>query len=235
MTKPINLLLLLLLPFFAVAQIGSFKIGSTLDFDPHELDNTRQYRGYLVKEGYHSYIPGVGITFHRNRQLSKLEYSVVFDESSEYDWQGDLDQLDWNKGGGITFDWKRNDRDNIMWAWRYNADSSRYEFTVYVDWKYQNRTGFGNTKSKVDDVLMVANSGDIVDIDFIRQSGKKWYVTFKNMTQELETSGVVEVRVNPRWSRRIGPWFGGANNSPGRFGGVASQDMIMGIYYNAEN
>lgn len=205
------------------------------DFTPSEEPVQRQYTEYTVKKGYHRYIPGIGTTFYRNHSLCKVEWSVVFDVSSEYNWYGDNDQLDWNKGGGIYYDWKRRDRDNIMWAWRWNQDSSRYELTVYRDWKYEDKIGFNDTKTRSDDVLMIAQSGDIVDISFIRKGGKEWYVVFRNNTRELDNAGTVKVRVNPRWSQRLPAWFGGSNNSAGRYGGVASQDMTMWIWYNAEN
>lgn len=205
------------------------------DLQPASEPIQRQYREYTVKKGYHTYIPGIGMTFYRNKSLSKVSWSVIFHNSCEYDWEGDMDQLDWNKGGGIYYDWRRRDRDNIMWAWRWNEDSVRYELTVYRDWKYKNLTGFKDTKSQADDVLMTAKSGDIIDITFVRQSGKQWYVIFDNLTQKLTNAGQVKVRVNPTWSQPIPPWFGGSNNSAGRYGGVASKDMTMWIWNNAEN
>ncbi len=137
--------------------------------------------------------------------------------------KGDLDQLDWSKGGGLSLDWKRNEKDALMWAWRNPVSESEYlDLTVYYHLNYERFWGYEGK-----DVLLRAKPFQALRIDFIRKGEKQWLVNFQNLDENTSSSVTVNLRKNPTYSRRINPWFGGANNAPGPYGGVAPNDMII--------
>ncbi|MEL7122784.1 MAG: hypothetical protein AAFO07_25280 [Bacteroidota bacterium] len=228
--------LIVALEFLAVSVVkGQISYGnpeiSTLQYeDPKASIDLSGFDPYYVEIGKHRFKP-TRTNLYRHKDLGRIEYAVVFPESCEYDFEGDLDQWDWNKGAGLSQDWKRNDKDAIMWAWRYNVDSSRFELTSYVHRKYKRFIGRGLS----DEIMLIANTGDLVTIEFQRYDDKKWGIIFTNHSQQFTNQIEVNLRKNPRYSRSIAPWFGGANNSDGPFGGVAPHDMILLIKTIHEN
>jgi len=66
-------------------------------------------------------------------------------------------------------------------------------------------------------------------VTFSDANGKKlpdWKATMTNKVTG-ETATVQHIKADYSWGRKTGAFFGGANNSPGEFGGVASQDMFL--------
>jgi hypothetical protein len=199
-----------------------------------------QFTEYTFMPGRHqSYKDGTSTlnifsqTLYNYKKLNNISYTVVFDSSAVYDWKGDPDQLDWNKGGGFALDWKRNDRDNLMWAWRYNPDAGEFELTTYINWKYKRRIGHYDSR-----VLLRARPDELISIQFNRTDNKWWEVVYQNvMTGEL-FSHQVEVRIAPKLARRIYPWFGGANNARPPmdqidYGGVPNKKMKIFMHYSS--
>lgn len=208
------------LVIFMVLQTSS--CSQKMDISHMPISSDIDYRPYAVKAGEHAFRPWPTVLY-RHRSIDTITYHVVFDESCLYDMKGDLDQLDWSKGAGFSLNWRRNDKDALMWAWRNPAPNSEYlDLTVYYHLDYERFWGFQG-----EDVLLKAKPFQSIRIEFIRTGSKKWQVNFLNLEENLRSSAEVELRSNPTFSRRINPWFGGADNAPGPFGGVAPNDMII--------
>lgn len=185
---------------------------------PTDID----YSPYYVEAGDHAFRPWP-IHLYNHRGMDSITYQVMFDSSCLYDMKGDLDQLDWSKGAGFSLDWRRNDKDALMWAWRNPHPESEYlDLTVYYHRDYDRFWGH-----KGEDVLLKAKPFQPLQIDFIRQNDTSWRVDFNNYAERTSASALVQLRKNPMFSRRINPWFGGADNAPGPYGGVAPNDMII--------
>lgn len=211
--KSITLIAILLL---------TFSCSRKTDISHMPISTDHNYKPYAVKAGEHAFRPWP-IILYRHRQLDTITYHVMFDESCLYDMKGDLDQLDWSKGAGFSLNWRRNDKDALMWAWRNPTPESEYlDLTVYYHRNYERFWGYEG-----EDVLLKAKPFQPIRIDFIRQGDKQWKVDFYNPQEEWNSSALVKLNSNPSTSRRINPWFGGANNAPGPFGGVAPNDMII--------
>ncbi len=186
------------------------------------LPSDINYTPYYVKEGRQAFRPWP-LHIYRHRETDSIRYQVMFDESCLYDMKGDLDQLDWSKGAGFALDWRRNDKDALMWAWRNPHPESEYlDLTVYYHRDYDRFWGYQG-----EDVLLKAKPFHPLRIDFIRRGDRQWQVYFYNQTENTTGSAIVELRKNPLFSRRINPWFGGADNAEGPYGGAAPNDMII--------
>lgn len=67
---------------------------------------------------------------HFWKKKSQFAWQVKFTEESHYDLQS-IDQRDWNKGGGITFNYLNHLIDAAMWGFRKNLDTNKYELCAY--------------------------------------------------------------------------------------------------------
>ncbi len=193
---------------------------------PTDID----YTPYSVKEGKQAFRPWP-LQFYFYRNIDSIRYEVLFDESCLYDMKGDLDQLDWSKGAGFSLDWRRNDKDALMWAWRNPHPESEYlELTVYYHRDYDRFWGYQGK-----DVLLKAKPFQPVQIDFIRKASRQWQVDFHNKAENTRGSALVKLRKNPFLSRRINIWFGGADNAEGPYGGAAPNDMLILMNIEKQN
>ena len=146
--------------------------------------------------------------------MKGIKYTVRFDKSCWYNWLPDTDHYDINKGGGFTEMFSLNNANSYLWGW--NSDET--EQGVFNIYAYYNApdTSFkfekiGKVKAGEDFDVQVLTSGKIVIL-----------------TQEAEAFHQFE-EPGFKVARMITEWFGGANNSPGPYGGSASQDMEMVI------
>lgn len=174
-------------------------------------------------------------TWYNHNRLKELEYVVQFRAGTIPDYKDDADEYDWHKGGGFALDWIRNDEDSLMWAW-----SSRFSSNTILLTGYMNRDGGRETG---DSQPMQARQFERVYIR-LRRDGKgsrRWNVYMRNLATGDEYTENFKTAKNGfwffgRWSRRIpAPYHGGADNSPGPFGGVAPQDMDIALWYNSKN
>lgn len=210
-------------------QGPAFYDGTTgIVYDAVPRPDLTNYTKQEVSIGRHQFKPAP-ITLYKHRQLQSLSYDIVFDESCMYDMEGDMDQLDWNKGLGVSLDWKRNDKDAIMWAWRANPDSNRMELTLYAHKKYKRIVGYNGNE-----VLLTAKPYEKVSIEINRMDREEWEMTFVNHDQGTINQAIVKMRKNPCYSRRINAWFGGANNAPGPYGGLAPDYMFFYVNYDSK-
>jgi len=83
--------------------------------------------------------------------------------------------------------------------------------------------------------MLTVEAGQEVEVilelsdETLRNTNKKlpdWKATMTNKVTG-ETATVQHIKADYSWGRKTGAFFGGANNSPGEFGGVASQDMFL--------
>lgn len=170
---------------------------------------------YKVKKGKHDFWPFEIPWIYFKRKTFKW---VLRDMSkAEYDMRPDEDQWDWNKGGGVSFSLTNNNKDAVMWAWRYNPNTGKHEYCMYI----HDGTASPIIRPRVDDVseitLVVDYKNRTYDMIFLTPEGQfifDWQYRHKKTI-----------------SKRIGLWFGGANNEEGAFGGVAPQDLEIELEY----
>lgn len=150
------------------------------------------------------YFPKVG---------SQWIYDIVFTESCWYNWLPDMDQHDWNKIGGVTNMFSLNNVDSALIGWRPEAETpGRFELIPYFN--------VGKTVKLGQEIMPV-----------VAEEAVKAYITYmgnKVFSIQIGFAPGHSEQLEKFWfGRRIGMNMGGANNSPGPYGGVASQDMEM--------
>lgn len=150
---------------------------------------------------------------------SSQSYSITPLEGTDYNVLPDKDQWDWNKGGGFTFSLLSNTTYAVMWAWRYNPLLQVMEYALYThDKSYDERF-------KVE-LLGSAPINEIVVIE-LRVEKKEYVAKFNSSL--VSTTLKAPKSHSRKLCRKIGMWFGGANNEPGPYGGVAPQDMCFEV------
>lgn len=143
---------------------------------------------------------------------------------SAEDWEGDRDRADWNKLKGITWAFSANNKCSAMTAWRPGKLENVFEITAYTN---DRRGGWTIT-------------GDPVEV----YAGEVFYcdVTIFDDAVRYEVSyfGNVTEYVHPwhrpwlPYYRETGTWIGGEDNSPGPYGGKATQYMEMEIDFEVK-
>lgn len=165
-----------------------------------------------VKKGRHDFKPNRLVINRRD----KLEFSVMFWPSCRYDFQGDGDQLDWNKGGGWAYNIFSNHVTSNLWAWRYIPENDKIEFCHYV---HDSRT-----VRKSEAIFAVNINQKVHGVLDASRSGKEFSLALEAPNLQPVES-IFKVKDIPERSRMVWGWFGGENNSPGKFGGVAPHEM----------
>lgn len=127
------------------------------------------------------------------------------------DWEGDLDYLDWNKGKGVTGYFSANNNNTAMIAWRPAKDSPGFiEIAAYTN----DRSG-GLEVTPLGKIFHGVNAS----VDIYTYSRSVHYVYMgKEVRHDFDGAWLY---------RETGTWIGGANNSPGKYGGEATQTMGM--------
>lgn len=163
------------------------------------------------------------------RSIRTVVIEFCFDQESKYDYtldDGTFDQdwHDWNKLGGLTFNlWFRN-KDAALGGWRYNPESEFFEVCAYLN----DKRGNYPDKSKI----VRYSAGERGKIEITRK-GREYVFTFFRYEDKkapwipLERQATLKVRKNFWFAYRSELWFGGANNSPGPFGGVYHSDVCL--------
>lgn len=147
----------------------------------------------------------------------KYVWTVKFHEDCRYTLPGN-EQKDWLKGGGITKYFTANNRNSIMWAWRYVPEKDQIEIALYIN--------DANKDKKYKSVAFV-DLGKEFDIELYldrKQNGKikdeivYTYLTLNVITKEanptkIKTAFFPLIDIKPMihfyFSRKIGLWFGG--------------------------
>lgn len=153
----------------------------------------------------------------------QLDFSLL--ENCLYDWGSDRDSDDWNKLGGVSFNIRNNKINSIMAAWRPNIDAGEFDITIY---RHVNGKVFKGDGTANETLLSLKprGHGRLLIVPFDR--GKSCMVSIESVKDGIRPNPI-SVQFGKRFwvAKRLGTWFGGANNSPGEFGGVASQYMEL--------
>ena len=159
-----------------------------------------------VKEGKHDYKP---TKFWIGRGEYHFRYHVSMGADNEYDLV-DNDQLDWNKGGGISNYLWSNHKMSAMWAFRCNPLLKTFEMCGYFH--NGNEILYPGRIIQPNKVVVVGYDEEII-IDVYMVKGIMEVTFFTSNMQHLETYLVKKYK-DRRWCREIGAWFGGNEVAP---------------------
>lgn len=85
---------------------------------------------YSTIEGKKDFRPRDGSWWPTYRFLRSIHtWEVIFDSSCRYELKKNKGQ--WNKGGGYTKYFSKNQNQSVMWAWRYDAERDQIEVALY--------------------------------------------------------------------------------------------------------
>lgn len=160
------------------------------------------------------------------RDSRRLAYTVRFDESCTYTLPG-VDQRDWNKGGGLSFDLFTNNTDSAMWAWRWSPDRDKMQLTAYahVEGKRVIAKTIQGPDQTDGEVLAEVEIGQNVDIsiDIDRISGRYNYLF---STGDARAYTWLPFEHKKRTGRTIGLWFGGNRKAPQKISVFLKRSVI---------
>lgn len=172
---------------------------------------------YTIQPGQSNFRP---VENPMPRWANGFKIEARLDEScwwSEEDWQYDKDRQDWNKLKGLTWYFSSNKRCSAMIVWRPGKLENVFEITAYTNDKRGNFTVTGNP------VEVYAGENFQASAEFGRRAIQY------NISSFGRTSIYTHAWRRPwlRIYREVGTYVGGANNSPGQYGGQATQPMKM--------
>ena len=161
---------------------------------------------WTVKRGRHKFWPSKGLGLPKVRQRPTIfYYNVNLSESAIYLLDGN-DQLDWNKGAGVSFNLFTNHKNSWMWAWRYNPETNKFEVTYYIH--------DGNEIYKGDTEFVEVDPGQ----DFVVMMSKhdNTYHCAIQVGNIIKHLCVKYKGKHKRLGREINPWFGGNRKAPNK-------------------
>ena len=192
---------------------------------------------YTIKKGHqcwqpHSIFPSVLSDFNELIWTVTPHASMEFDY--EYEGELDADWADWKKIGGISLvNWKNlqnlfvKNKDAIMMAHRWNPTIGVHEFAVY-----ENDRGKNIAYERPDQLLRTI-AGTRISMKLVKVHARR-YKAFLYVTSngpDSVNSFIINTRQVFTMYSLINPWYGGANNAPGPWGGAAPRDMEMEIQF----
>lgn len=195
---------------------------------------------YTIKKGNQSWRP---------RQLlpkiitgfDRLTWTVTPEKSMEFDYidpaTGNLDNdwADWKKIGGISLvNWRNpqnvvvKNRDAIMLAWRWNPTINVHEFALYL-----NERG-DRVVYEQPGYLLRTIAGTRISMQIEKEDNDSYNVFLYVTSQGPRSVNrfIIDTRQRFGMYSLINPWYGGANNSTGPWGGAAPKDMEMELETN---
>lgn len=189
---------------------------------------------YTIDKGDRDWKPVDGFDVFRVRDVRvslKVDNSMMFNYIDPDTGVFDSDAFDWKKVGGVSFvNWRNfwniwvKTSDAAMMAWRWNPKLNVFEICLYV------HMGGDTIKfERPDQVVRIKynpdNEYDWVHLDICGNKG-----TLYQGDEEVNYFPILS-RFRPSRYSRIGAWYGGANNSPGKWGGRAPKDMTCEIEF----
>lgn len=205
---------------------------------------------YKIKRGSQAWTPKKFQVFGRFNELTwvtRPNWTMMFN----YEWRDTLGQVhvdpdwaDWKKVGGISLvNWRNpqnifvKNNDAIMLAWRWNVDLQMFEYALYVNRKGENIPYEGPAQVvRVKAREETLSNGDKIPAGFDkviftirreRQNRYRIFIYAENENPKNRGSIIVNTRQRFGTYSIINPWYGGANNAPGPWGGKAPRDMEM--------
>lgn len=133
--------------------------------------------------------------------VKQVAGKATFTEHSVYDLHN-VDQYDWNKLTGISFNFLHHDDNAIMIAWRYNVDTQMFEIGPYYN------MDFARIMPTEDEIISVPMGATFTfDADYhgiTLQYGDT--VVYKPIPEGLHPNQLSAFRINS--------WFGGTSLPP---------------------
>jgi len=166
---------------------------------------------YTIKPNRHDFRPPEFPHLYCARKIRELRWEFRFTRDCAYTLPGE-DQHDWNKGGGISFHLLRNNRDSLMWAWRYDPCKELIEITAYSnnpDELNGRFIGWGAGQTMMN--LQLDEVGECILTPYDHDH---WRFTFRRNYQPITNSCLHPVRRRWRLAKRLGLWFGGNRPAP---------------------
>jgi hypothetical protein len=166
-----------------------------------------------VDQGRHAYKPGIW-----NTGEDVVAYEWLFTEESRYELPG-VDQQDWNKLTGISFNLLNSRKWSFMVGWRYNLDLDSMELTPYyhleanrysVDWgdPEGNQIWKGEPlRVGIDEIFSTR-----ITVDEQGSEGWVYLEVITSQTSRTHEWNFGEVVQGSR--REINAWFGGNRTAP---------------------
>lgn len=133
--------------------------------------------------------------------ITKVSGNAMLTENTIYDLKT-VDQYDWNKLTGISFNILRPDQNALMVAWRYNVDSKQFEVAPYYN---------------VDLARILPSDSEIIPVP-VGQTFT-FSVDYSGITVSYGATSVfkpIPADLHPnRWTAfRVHTWFGGTSLPP---------------------
>ncbi len=178
---------------------------------------------YYIIKGKQNFSPKESILPRTN--VKGFTLTATLDSScyySQQDWTYDLDRdrFDWNKLKGLSRYWTANNHTAAMFAWRPDTLPYHFQIAAY--------TNYPKTEIQVGEPITVAAGQSFsARCDLERYTAKYLIEVDSN---KVFTAHSFRKKIG--WAREVGTYFGGANNSPGPYGGKAPQNMVMHIYFS---
>jgi hypothetical protein len=135
--------------------------------------------------------------------------SAMFTDSSIYDLHS-VDQYDWNKLTGISFNFFHPDQNALMVGWRYNVADNDFEIAPYYNVDFARILPNENPNDPNNEVIKVPIGQSFnfaVDYSGITLTYGNQTV-FKPIPADLPTNQLTAFRIQP--------WFGGTSLPPNR-------------------
>lgn len=206
---------------------------------------------YTIKKGSHNdtrfKIPSMF-----GKKFSK-SWSVALSPNCFYDWEEDKDQEDINKLVGVTEFWSKNNVNSVMIGWnpcllpeekileKYphckNLSDTPILNTKYFNIYYYTNDKDGNHQTTLLGVIADWRINEIeITMSRVNRSDVLSNVSYiQSRFTNNKYDPIKWVKFQPIYYplgnmlREIFIWFGGANNSPGQYGGVAPHDMLIKV------
>jgi len=174
---------------------------------------------YTILQGQRDFKPSPLPELFLGRGDSRFSGVAFFDNSCIYDWGTDRDQKDYNKLAGVSLRLAApKNHSAVIVAWRPLPATNQIEVAPYFNYE--------SGKFFIGQQTLKLNPNQKFSFH-ISQKGPLWsIVLFNEDSHDLVTASFSYSFISKQqWS--IDPWFGGANNELGDYGGVASQDMTL--------
>lgn len=187
---------------------------------------------YSIKRGYTAFRPIAcplpALT------CSGFSFTAILDSScwfSADEVGSDKDRADWLKLTGITAAFSLNNRRSALIAWRPTDVPDTFAITAYTNdskgsWKIGG-PGFKIATVKAGEQF----SGRVRFEQYLFTDAVEYYI------DTLSGTFTATHDFDKPWHclyREIGPWWGGANNEPGDYGGAAPKDATLQLGFRWE-
>lgn len=167
-------------------------------------------RTFTCDQGEHAFGPSVSLNIRR--RPNEVYWQCRFGESCRYDLQG-VDQLDYNKLAGLSFNLFTNHQCSAMLGWRYNLDRDLVELTPYYHVDGVRIIGPGNSARPILSVPIGVEFTYWLIIDY--QAGEV-YTVVSYVMESYHRQDFGRIRPFLGLVREIGAWFGGNQAAPHR-------------------